>query len=164
MHRYWIASFKWEGMPSLPHLNLPTPEILSKITMQWNKKYAMGIAAIDAQHKQLFRLSDELDAALASGIRPQDLDALLTGLKQYAARHFTLEEKQMADLNYAGLGEQQQAHAEFVDRFNRLHQQLATDGLSADLTSLLQQELSGWIRDHVTGMDQQFGRFIKAGG
>ena len=132
--------------------------------MQWNKKYALGIAAIDAQHKQLFRLSDDLDTALANGIRPQDLDALLVRLKQYAARHFTLEERHMAVLNYAGLGEQQQAHAEFADRFGRLHQQLTTDGLSADLTNLLQQELSGWIRDHVTGMDQQFGHFYKSRG
>ena len=132
--------------------------------MQWNKKYALGIAAIDAQHKQLFRLSNELDTALASGIRPQDLDALLAGLKQYAARHFTLEERHMAELNYEGLGEQQQAHAEFVDRFDSLHQQLASDGLSAELTSRLQQELADWLRDHVTGMDQQFGRFYKSRG
>ncbi len=132
--------------------------------MKWNKKYALGIGAIDAQHKQLFRLSDDLDAALAGGIGPQDLDALLKRLKQYAAMHFTLEERHMAELNYEGLGEQQQAHAEFVDCFDSLHQQLATDGLSADLTNLLQQELSGWIRDHVTGMDQQFGRFYKSRG
>ncbi len=138
-----------------------TPETLSKITMKWNKKYALGIAAIDAQHKQLFRLSDDLDAALSRGIRPQDLDALLIRLKQYAARHFTLEERHMAELNYAGLEEQQKTHEEFVNRYSKLHQQLTTDGLSADLTNLLQQELSGWIRDHVTGMDQQFGSFYK---
>ena len=129
--------------------------------MKWNKKYALGIAAIDAQHKQLFRLSDDLDAALSRGIRPQDLDALLIRLKQYAARHFTLEERHMAELNYAGLVEQQKTHEEFVNRYSKLHQQLTTDGLSADLTNLLQQELSGWIRDHVTGMDQQFGSFYK---
>ncbi len=129
--------------------------------MKWNKKYALGIAAIDAQHKQLFRLSDDLDAALSRGIRPQDLDALLIRLKQYAARHFTLEERHMAELNYAGLEEQQKTHEEFVNRYSKLHQQLTTDGLSADLTNLLQQELSGWIRDHVTGMDQQFGSFYK---
>ncbi|HHB76829.1 MAG TPA: bacteriohemerythrin [Desulfobulbus sp.] len=130
--------------------------------MKWNKKYALGIAAIDAQHRQLFRLSDDLDAALQNGIRTEDLDALLLRLKQYAARHFTLEERQMADLNYAGLVEQQKKHEEFVHRFGDLHQQLTTDGLSAELANLLQQELSGWIRDHVTGMDQQFGSFYKS--
>jgi len=132
--------------------------------MKWNKKYALGIAAIDAQHKQLFRLSDDLDTALQNGIRTEDLDALLIRLKQYAARHFTLEERQMADLDYAGLVEQQETHEEFVHRFSELHQQLATDGLSAELTNLLQQELSGWIRDHVTGMDQEFGSFYKSRG
>ncbi len=132
--------------------------------MKWNKKYALGIAAIDAQHKQLFRLSDDLDTALQNGIRTEDLDALLIRLKQYAARHFTLEERQMADLDYAGLVEQQKTHEEFVHRFSKLHQQLATDGLSAELTNLLQQELSGWIRDHVTGMDQEFGSFYKSRG
>ena len=130
--------------------------------MKWNKKYALGIAAIDAQHRQLFRLSDDLDAALQNGIRAEDLDALLLRLKQYATRHFTLEERKMADLNYAGLVEQQKTHEEFVHRFGELHQQLATDGLSEELANLLQLELSGWIRNHVTGMDQQFGSFYKA--
>ncbi|HHL32977.1 MAG TPA: bacteriohemerythrin [Desulfobulbaceae bacterium] len=132
--------------------------------MKWNKKYTLGIAAIDAQHKQLFRLSDDLDSALQAGIRTEDLDSLLLQLKQYAARHFTLEERQMADLNYAGLVEQQETHKKFVHRFSELHQQLATDGLSAELINLLQQELSGWIRDHVTGMDQEFGSFYKSRG
>ncbi len=141
---------------------LPVPETLSKIIVKWNKKYALGIAAIDAQHKQLFRLSDDLDMALQNGIRSENLNALLIRLKQYATRHFTLEEKQMADLNYPGLAEQQETHKEFVHRFSRLHQQFAASGLSAKLTNLLQQELSTWIRDHVTGMDQQFGKFYKS--
>jgi len=48
--------------------------------------------------------------------------------------------------------------------FGELHQQLATDGLSEELANLLQLELSGWIRDHVTGMDQQFASFYKSRG
>ena len=127
--------------------------------MKWNKKYALGIPAIDAQHKQLFRLSDELDAALESGIRLEDLDALLVHLKQYAARHFSLEEKHMADFNYPHLAEQRETHRTFVFRFGELHEQLRNEGLTAEITSLLQQELGDWIRNHVTGMDQQFGAF-----
>ena len=71
--------------------------------MKWYKKYALGMAAIDAQHKQLFRLSDDLDMALQNGIRTEDLDTLLIRLKHYAARNFTLKERQMADLNYKNL-------------------------------------------------------------
>ena len=107
--------------------------------MKWNKKYTLGIAAIDAQHKQLFRLSDDLDTALQAGIRTEDLDS-------------------------AGLVERQETHKIIVHRFSELHQKLATDGLSAELINLLQQELSGWIRDHVTGMDQEFGNFYKSRG
>ncbi len=129
--------------------------------MKWNQKYLLGIPAVDAQHKQLFRLSDELDAALREGIRPEDLNALLIGLQQYATRHFSLEEKQMAAVDYPGLAEQQETHLQFAARFQEIYQQFTRDGLTAEITNLIEQELSSWIREHVTGIDQEFGTFHK---
>jgi len=127
--------------------------------MKWKKKYAVGIAVIDAQHKQLFRMNDELEAGLQTGIRPEELGALLTRLGEYAVRHFTLEEKHMAKAEYPGLAEQQETHRSFVARFTEIHEDFTKNGMSRDIIDTLRGELIDWIREHVTNMDQRFGKY-----
>jgi hemerythrin len=127
--------------------------------MKWNKKYVLGIAVIDAQHKQLFRLNDELEAGLQSGIRPEELSALLTRLGEYAVRHFILEEKHMSATEYPGLTEQQEAHRTFVARFAEIRDDFTRDGLTGTVINTLHRELIDWIREHITIMDQQFGKY-----
>ncbi|HHD63173.1 MAG TPA: bacteriohemerythrin [Desulfobulbaceae bacterium] len=127
--------------------------------MKWNKKYALGIAVIDAQHKQLFHINDELEAGLQTGIRPEELDAMLTRLGKYAVRHFTLEEKHMAATEYPGLVEQQEAHRSFTARFAEIRDDFTKNGMTGTIINTLQGELTDWIREHVTIMDQQFGKY-----
>lgn len=129
------------------------------LIMKWNKKYGVGIAAIDAQHKQLFRLNDELEDALKAGMRPEDLDALLVHIGKYAVRHFTLEETHMARVKYPGLTQQQETHKAFVNRFTDIRENFARDGLSREIIDTLHNELIDWIREHITSMDQQFGKY-----
>lgn len=90
--------------------------------MRWKDEYALGISVVDAQHKQLFRISDELDKQLTTGIRAEEIDTILTRMGEYAARHFSMEEKYMAESNYPGRAEQQDAHKAFTVRFAELYE------------------------------------------
>lgn len=78
--------------------------------MRWVKDYEIGIPLIDTQHKQLFRFNDELQDSVKRGVKVAAIDALLIQLKQYTARHFAMEEKYMAEVEYSKLKEQQEAH------------------------------------------------------
>ena len=127
--------------------------------MKWKRKYALGISVVDAQHKQLFRLSDELDAEVQAGIRLEEIDAMLLHIGEYAARHFALEEKYMTDSNYPGLAEQQETHQAFAARFAEIYDDFKDKGLNREIVDALRNELTDWIRDHVTGLDQRFGRY-----
>jgi hemerythrin len=129
--------------------------------MEWDDEYALGITVIDAQHKQLFRLSNELDAALKSGIRADEIDSLLIHMGEYAARHFTMEEKYMVESGYPGLGEQQEAHKAFAKRFAEIYMDFKNDGLGREITETLRRELTDWVREHVIGIDQQFGEYCR---
>jgi len=129
--------------------------------MEWKEEYALGIPVVDAQHKQLFRLSDELDAALQEGIQREEVDAMLVHMGEYASRHFTMEEKYMTTSQYPGLAEQQETHRAFAARFAELHQEVKENGLSQELTNNLQRELTDWVREHVTGLDQRFGAYYR---
>ena len=129
--------------------------------MEWKEEYALGIPVIDAQHKQLFRLCAELDAVLKSGVKAEDIDALLVRIREYAARHFTMEEKYMAESNFPGVSEQKMAHQGFIASFQEVYDDFHTNGLSREIVEGIQRQLSGWVRKHVTGMDQQFGKYYK---
>ncbi len=129
--------------------------------MEWNTKYALGIPVVDTQHRQLFRLSDELDTALETGIRPEEIDAMLIHMGEYAARHFAMEEKYMAESNYPGLAEQQATHQTFANRFAEIYLNFKEKGLNREIVDTLRRELTDWVREHVTGLDQRFGTYYK---
>jgi len=129
--------------------------------MEWNTKYALGIPVVDTQHRQLFRLSNELDAELQAGIRPEEIDAMLVHMGEYAARHFAMEEKYMAESNYPGLAEQQTAHQAFTNRFAEIYDEFREKGLRREIVDTLHRELTEWVREHVTGLDQRFGVYYK---
>ncbi len=129
--------------------------------MQWDKKYALGIPVVDTQHRQLFRLSNELDAKLQAGIRPEEIDALLTHIGEYAARHFAMEEKYMAESDYPGLAEQQETHQAFAKCFVEVYEEFKKKGLNPEIVNTLRRELTDWVREHVTGLDQRFGTYYR---
>lgn len=129
--------------------------------MQWSNTFQIGIPAIDAQHKRLFELVNELSEALQSGLRGKDVAKLLAALDQYKTRHFQLEEKYMKESDYPGLAEQQQAHSYFTRRFSQLHDELNSAGLGPAIVRTIKQELSDWITEHVTSLDMQFGKYYQ---
>jgi len=127
--------------------------------MRWKKEYNIGIPIIDTQHKQLFRFSDELQTAMSSGLKSSILKELLINVKQYVARHFSVEEKLMTDSKYPGLEEQLEAHAGFTARFDEYFDSFQKTGLSPDLVNGMKKELVDWIGKHITGIDQKFGDY-----
>ena len=129
--------------------------------MIWSDEYKIGLPAIDSQHKRLFQLIRELNEALDAGLRLVNVERLLAGLDQYKTRHFQLEEKYMKESNYPGLEEQQKAHRYFSERFKELGEELSTTGITPDIIKTIKGELTEWLKEHVNGLDLQFGQFYQ---
>ncbi len=129
--------------------------------MKWSDGYKIGIPSVDLQHKRLFELIGELNEALQAGLRSSDVVKLITALDQYKTRHFKLEEKHMAECGYPGLAEQQEAHTYFMKRFEELGAELDRTGMTPTIVKTIQGELVDWVKDHVTGLDMEFGRYYQ---
>jgi hemerythrin len=127
----------------------------------WDDSYLLHLPVIDAQHKQIVAALNELESAMAGDITSAEVDTLLLRLQQYTARHFAIEERHMKESNYPGLARQQAAHREFGEIFARLESDYRRGGLSQNLVIALHRELSQWVRQHVTGLDQSFGRYYR---
>jgi len=132
-----------------------------EITMKWSEDFKIGIPVIDSQHKRLFQLIDEVNLALKKGLRSSDVEKLIISLDQYKTRHFQLEEKYMLESTYPGLAEQQKAHAHFTNKFNEISNEISQTGMTPALVQAITVELVEWLKEHVTGLDLEFGRFYK---
>ncbi len=129
--------------------------------MKWDKKHAIGVPTLDVQHKQLFASLGRLEQALQEGVRESDVEEIFSLTRQYAVRHFILEEKYMAESRYPGLADQKVAHAFFIERFGKIYHMYKSDGLSPGLVNRLKNELSDWLKEHVAGLDLLFGSYYQ---
>lgn len=129
--------------------------------MQWKEEFEIGIPLIDTQHKQLFRFNEELELSMQKGLKVSDVSSLLLKIKQYAARHFAMEEKYMRDIKYPSLDEQKEAHVYFTTKFQEIQDNFNEVGLTGELVNQIHNELIGWVTTHVTGMDQAFGDYYQ---
>ena len=129
--------------------------------MKWSDKYLIGISIVDNQHKQLFNTYGDLCNALREGLRPKQVEEILTRLQYYVTRHFQMEEKYMQESNYPGIEEQQKAHKYFTQRFKELGGELKKTGITPDIIKTIKGELSDWLKEHVTGLDLEFGQYYQ---
>lgn len=131
------------------------------MAISWDDAYLLHLPAIDAQHKQIVAALNELETAMNGDITSSEVEEILTRIQLYATRHFTIEERHMAESSYPGLARQQAAHREFKDKFARLFHQYRSEGLSQMVVDTVQRELSQWVKEHVTGLDQSFGTYYR---
>ena len=129
--------------------------------MKWSDEYKIGLAALDSQHKRLFELIGDLNKGHRAGLAGADLEKLLIALDQYTTRHFQLEVKYMQECSYPGMAEQQKAHASFTATFAERSEELHRTGMTSAMVNAVKEELSRWLREHVTGLDMQFGRYYQ---
>ncbi len=70
------------------------------IFISWKKEYNTGIEEINAQHKKLVGIINELHEAKETGKAQDALDGILLKLIDYTKFHFAAEKALLEDLNY----------------------------------------------------------------
>lgn len=96
----------------------------SPVWVKWEKKFELGIPAIDEQHRHLVGLCNQLHSEIMSRRSPDGkawrvaLSEALRETVSYTRTHFHLEEKLMAAAGYGNLPGHKNRHQEFVKTFN----------------------------------------------
>ena len=119
----------------------------------WDQSFETHIPEVDTQHQRLV----EIINALADGIghaSMDDLQGVLSQLKEYAQYHFRAEETIMEASGYADLEEHRDEHLAFVDQLQLFDLDiiLASEGLAWDMYHFL----SGWLTNHILVVDKKF--------
>lgn len=127
----------------------------------WNSGLAIGVAAIDAQHQELFARADAVLEAMRAGQSAAEVQPTLAFLDDYCSRHFASEERLMRERSYPGLAEHVAQHQSFVKQFEALVAQFTAKGASPTVIIALQQLISGWLVKHVGAVDKKLAASLK---
>lgn len=127
---------------------------------KFTKDCLIGVHEIDEEHKRLFELIDEVDAAAKTDADSVSTAmALLNELKQYAVNHFAHEEAYMKSIHDPELKRQQKEHQEFIDMINSYKFSNVNDETSKEIILELLTYLSKWLMGHILGSDILIGQF-----
>jgi hemerythrin len=134
------------------------------ITMEWTQDLAVGITAIDSQHRELFNRINSLLVSIKEKRCKSEIDGTIRFLDAYARYHFAEEERRMEETGYEGLPEHRMCHAVYLKNIEELKQlasQPRIQGVSYELSVTTNQIVVDWIVDHIMKIDRKFGEFMK---
>jgi hemerythrin len=141
----------------------PMPTVTTSSNLiTWSDRYSVGIARIDAEHRKLVDLVNELYAAIVA-CNPTSVTArVLDGLASYTVSHFSAEEALMKRHGFPGYVQHKAEHDKLVAQVKQLQQDLRAGkaAVSQEVMSFLQS----WLIGHILGMDKKYTSHLKAAG
>jgi hemerythrin len=134
------------------------------MTFEWTPELAVGVEAIDEQHRELFRRTEVFLQAAQASAEGRELLRLLGYLGEYVVTHFEAEEALMAELAYPSAAAHTAEHARFTREFVRMRDGFARAGPDAELVARVRREVCDWVIRHVTEADRQLAAFVRGSG
>lgn len=124
----------------------------------WQEKYSVKIPSIDAQHKKLVAIINELYSSMKAGKTKDQLGKTLDDLVAYTKGHFSYEEALLEKVGYPDLVEHKKQHVAFVEKITATCQQYESGKLfmSIDICNFLQN----WLIHHIQGTDQKYSELL----
>ena len=128
----------------------------------WFDQYRVDVEAIDAQHREMAGLVDELHAAVKSRSNPDELDKLMQQLLTLTKEHFLTEENLMLKYNYPGYAIHKAQHDDLLHQLTDFANEVA--GMSHAAFRFDFDVSSDWLMHHISESDKRLGNFLKQKG
>lgn len=123
--------------------------------LAWNEGLSVAVPQMDAEHKKLIGLVNQLNEAMKVGKSKEELGSILRGLIQYTQTHFTSEERFMRDVGYPQLDEQMTEHAALLAQVTDFKEQFESGKTMLSIS--LMNFLSAWVSNHIQCSDKKYG-------
>jgi hemerythrin-like metal-binding protein len=125
----------------------------------WREDLAIGIGAVDEDHRKLFGLINNLQTAIYYPAGETFERQALNELVDYTKYHFTREEELMERNGYPELAAHKRQHQEMIAKV-----QSYLDAYESDREGTVQALtlfLKDWLIHHIAGTDRQYGPFLR---
>lgn len=130
--------------------------------MDWQDSLSVGVPTIDAEHKKLVSLLNDLHTAMREGKSKQAMGEVLNGLITYTATHFGTEEKFMTKHAYPEYAEHKKQHDDLVKQ--ALDVKASFEAGKVGVNMELMTFLKDWVQTHIIGTDKKLGAYLSSKG
>jgi len=120
---------------------------------KWNEKYAVEDPTIDAQHKYLFKLANDVQNASSEEIKQYILK-----LFKYANTHFQFEEQHMKESRYPLWEEHVDLHSQLITQMNTV---VSKGFHTPESIDAFKKFMFHWLVDHIMEEDKKYSNFTK---
>jgi hemerythrin len=126
----------------------------------WDDCFLVGNEKIDAQHKELVRMTNEFYAGVQMGgiVAKVFFMKTIQGAVQYIKTHFATEEEVIQNAEYPLFEEHKKQHEDFVAEVGRQIQIFETED-HPDPAGFV-KFLMDWVTQHIANSDKKFAPYI----
>jgi len=128
--------------------------------IEWKPEYSVRVEAMDAQHRTLFAMVDEVQRCFAEG--REDPVPLVAALVEFTRLHFRNEEAFLAARGYPGTSCQENMHKAFLARVSDYERAFAKD--DRDFTPDFMDFMKAWLLSRTLFEDRKYGNFLNETG
>jgi hemerythrin len=126
--------------------------------LHWEKRYSVGIEAVDHEHRELVELINRLhEEAKAQGSKVAVL-GFFGDLYKAISAHFALEERFMREKGYDQLRQHKGDHERLLDEIRDIMEDYEVNDLFEE--RLLAQRLDAWFSRHFESHDARLHRAL----
>ena len=129
---------------------------------EWKDEYSVGIPSIDAQHKKLVRMLNDLFSAMREAKANKILGEIFADLGKYTVEHFAYEEKLFAKYGYPEAPAHLAAHKVLIAQVVEQQQKFASGAIT--ISKQLANFLKTWLTEHILKEDKAYTAFLKSKG
>jgi hemerythrin len=127
---------------------------------EWRNEFSVQIGSVDAQHKMLFGIANELYTAMIAGQSKMAMARILDRLVQYTKVHFAHEERLMRLHDYPDLAPHKAEHDALTAKVVKFQNDFQQGQVNMSVQLL--QFLKNWLEGHIRGSDQKYSPFLKS--
>ncbi|MBT4932781.1 MAG: bacteriohemerythrin [Rhodospirillaceae bacterium] len=121
----------------------------------WTKAFKVGVPFVDADHRILVDLINQVNACIDKREETTTLASVLGTLFDYTEYHFSREEKLMELSNYGGLGLHKIIHRSLAKQVYDIDVSFREDPGSVNATEV-RDFLNNWLLEHISGHDFEY--------
>jgi len=126
--------------------------------VEYNDVFSVKIESIDNQHKQLFRMINDLYTAWRENRPKAAVSKILSGLIDYTKNHFGFEQDLFSKFGYQESREHIAAHESLVRQVLDLKQRFDRGDASIDMQTMT--FLKNWLTNHILRTDKRYSAFL----
>jgi hemerythrin len=131
--------------------------------MEWEDIMNVGVREIDAEHRHLVTMLNQLFDAMQRGEGKLKLEEILDGLINYTDAHFKHEEFLLKKTDYPNFESHKKEHNNLRKQVIEIQKKYKA-GERDTLTIETLIFLKNWLINHTTGSDKKFGPHLNAHG